>query len=253
MTPVLILARLALTEYHRRKIFTVTLLMMFLVAGMGLISNPFTIGTESRLMRDLALFFIQLYLIFFGMALGATALPNEIERKTLYAFLSKPIGRGQVLWGKFLAISVLVFANSLVLGLLLLLVLKVSTGEIHAIILAAALLSGLESMVTAGFCILFSTFMTLPVTLASVVLLYVAGALSHVYVSSLTAGNPIMRFVLVHLKSVLPYFDYFSIRSAATHNYPVSPAYLVMTIAYGCLYIVLVMRLAEAVFSWKDL
>lgn len=253
MTAVLTLSMLALKEYNRRKLFVVTLLMMFIVAGTGLISNPFTIGTQSRLMRDLALVFIQLYIVFFGMALGATALPSEIERKTLYSFLSKPISRAQYLWGKLLAICGLVLLNTLVLGAELMLVLKVSSGEFNWMVLAACLLVALESIVVASFCLFFSTFTTVAVSFAFMFLLYVTGSLSHAYVSTFTADNPVIGFFLVHLKSLLPYFDYFSIRSAATHNNPVSPAYFVMTLVYGLLYILIAMRLAEAVFSSKDL
>lgn len=253
MKATITLASLAYKEYLRRKIFVLTLLMMFIVAGTGLLSNPFTVGTHARLMRDLALLFIQLFLIFFGSALGSTALGNEIERKTLYTFLAKPISRAQYLWGKFLAIGLLILLNSLILGIELILVLKISTGELSGMVLAACLLTALEAMVVTSFCIFFSTFMTVAVTFASVILLYVTGSLSHVYITTLTADNHVMQWGLVHLKSMIPYFDYFSIRSAVVHNHPVSLLYLSMAIVYGALYIVAVMLLADAVFSRKDL
>jgi ABC-type transport system involved in multi-copper enzyme maturation permease subunit len=253
MNAVLTLCRLTLMEYNRRKLFVVTLIMMLLVAGTGLIANPFTTGSQSRLLRDLALLLLQFYLVFYGMALGAAALPAEIERKTLYAFLSKPISRTQYLWGKFLAITLLILLNALVLGLELTLIVKVSAGEFHWMVLAACFLTAIEAIVAASFCIFFSTFMTVAVTFAAMVLLYVIGSLSHVYILTVTADNKVMRFLLVHLKSLLPYFDYFSIRSAATHDYLVSWAYLGMTTVYGFLYMLLAMLLAEAAFSWKDL
>jgi len=247
------IANLTLKEYARRKLYVVTLLMMFIVAGTGLLANPFTVGTQSRLIRDLALLFIQLFTIFLGMALGATALSNEIERKSIYPFLSKPISRGTYLRGKCLAIAIFLTANAFVLGGLLLLIVRISAGETHWAIFSACLLIAVEATVVASFCLFFSTFMTVSVTFASMVLVYIVGNLSHVYALTLTADNPVMRVILRVLKSIIPYFDYFSIRSAVTHNLPVSPPYIATAAGYGLLYVTLAMLLAEAAFSWKDL
>jgi Cu-processing system permease protein len=253
MKPISTLASLALKEYYRRKILIVILLMMFLVAGTGLLSNPFTLGVQGRLMRDLALWFIELFTVFFSLALAAGILPNEIERKLVYPFLARPISRSQYLWGKFWAISLIVGASDFILGLELVLILRFSISAWHWMVLGACLLLWIEAMVVIAFCLWFSTFMTAPVTFASMVLLYVLGNLSHVYALTLTTGNPIMQWILLRIKSIIPYFDYFSIRSAVTHNHPVSFFYFVACILYGIFYVLLAMLLAEAVFAGRDL
>ncbi len=253
MRTVLTISALGLKDYYRRKIFIITLLIMFVVAGTGLLANPFTLGFQSRLIRDIALLFIQLFTIFFALALGATAIPNEIERKMIYPFLARPLTRGQYLWGKFLAIALLVILNDLIFGAELIVMLAFSAREVHWMILPACLLISLESLVVIAFALWFSTFATPPVTFALMVLLYVVGNLSHIYTLTLTAGNSIMAFLLMHLKGLIPYFDYFSIRSAVTHDHPVTLAYFAMVFLYGALYIFVIMLLAEVSFLRKNL
>lgn len=253
MTPVFVLANLALKEYYRRRLLVVLLLMMIVVAGAGLLSNPFTLGVQGRLMRDLSLLAIQVFVVFFALALSATALPNEIERKLLYPFLARSITRSQYLWGKFTAIAAVTGVSALILGLELVAILSVSEAGWHWAVMGAVLLLWVEAMVVTAFAIWFSALMTAPVTFAAVLLLYVVGSLSHVYAATLTSGNPIMQVVLPRVKSLIPYFDYFSIRSAVTHDHPVSAIYFAASILYGALYVVLAMLLAEASFTWRDL
>jgi ABC-type transport system involved in multi-copper enzyme maturation permease subunit len=247
------LSGLTIKEYYRRKVLIVLFLMMLVVAGSGLLSNPFTMGIQGQLMRDLSLLFIEWFGVFFSLALASTFLPNEIERKVLYPFLSRGISRGKYLWGKFLGISSILAFFNLILGLELMLVVKISIGAAHPLILGACFLFWVQDMVIVGFSIFFSTFMTAPVSFASMVLLYILGDISHFYVEAFTSGNPIVNFLLLKVKSLLPYFDYFSIRAAVTHNYSVSFSYIGAAALYGALYIVLAMLFAESVFLKKDL
>ncbi len=250
---ILTLSGLTIKEYYRRKVLIVLFIMMLVVAGTGLLSNPFTLGMQGELMRDISLLFIELFGVFFSLALASTFLPNEMERKLLYPFLARGISRGKYLWGKFVGISSILGFFNLVLGLELMLILKLSTGTAHPLILGACLLFWIEDMVVTAFSIWFSTFMTAPVSFASMVLLYILGDLSHIYAETFTTGNPIMQFFILRVKSIIPYFDYFSIRAAVTHNYSVSFSYFASTTLYGFLYIVLAMLFAEAVFLKRDL
>lgn len=253
MKAVFILSRLALKEYYRRKLFIVTFLSMFIVAGTGLLSNPFTLGVQTRFMSETALVYIRFYSVILAVALAASSLSNEIERKTIYPFLAEPIGRGQYLWGKFLGVAVIVIINNLILASELILILKLSGGGTHLMVFSACFLIVIEALVITGLGLWFSTRATAPVSFALVVLIYVIGDLSHIYVQTLTTGNLIMRWILAHLKSILPYFEYFSIRSAVIHEYPVRFSYIANATLYGLLYIGLIMLLAELSFSRKDL
>lgn len=245
--------QLTVVEYSRRKVFMVILFMMLGVAGTSLLFNPSSIGFQSRLMRDLALLFIELFSVGFALALSATSIPNEMERKSLYTVLAKPITRGEYLWGKFLAIAFCIFAAVIVLGLELLILVAVSTREFHPMVPVACLMIGLESVVVSAIAIWLSTFMTPAVTFTSVLLLYVIGSISHVYTLTLTTGNPIMGWCMLRLKSLIPYFDYFSIRSAVTHDHPVSSIYLLSVTLYGIAYILVAMLFSEISFLRKDL
>lgn len=253
MKAILTISRLTLKEYYRRKVLIVTLLSMLLLGGTGLLSNPFTLGLQTRFMRDMALLVIQIVSLLFSLSLAATLIPNEIERKTLHVFLAKPMPRIHCLLGKFLAVAALVALNDFVLGAELIVILMVNHANPQALVPLACSFIWMESLVIASIGLWISTFASAPVSFALVSLLYILGSVSHVYALVLTIGNPVIRWLLLRVKSILPYFDYFSIRGAVVQNHPVPLSYIGATALYGLLYIILALLLSEISFARKDL
>jgi len=62
----------------------------------------FQIQGVSRYVKDLGYSFITLFSMLISITVSARQLPDEIEKRTIYPLLAKPVGRSQVVTGKFL-------------------------------------------------------------------------------------------------------------------------------------------------------
>lgn len=120
----------------------------FAVALYSLVVGAFTLRSAPRVVADLGAASISLFSIAVAVIIGATSLYRELEQKTIFPILARPVGRGEYLVGKYLGtlltIAVFILADA---GLVLLLsaalagrpaVLIASAGAIPVVTLVAA-------------------------------------------------------------------------------------------------------------------
>ncbi len=96
---------------------------------------------QARVVNDIGLASISLFSVIVAVFLGASLLYKEIERKTLYVILPKPIRRTEFLLGKYFGICLSAFVFVAIMGALQLWVTAIQAGA--AIELALLVLSGL--------------------------------------------------------------------------------------------------------------
>ena len=94
----------------------------FSVAAFSLVVGAFTLNNAPRVVSDLGSASISLFAVVVAIVICATSLYRELEQKTLFPILARPIRRGEYLVGKYLGtvltIAVFVMADA---GLVLLL------------------------------------------------------------------------------------------------------------------------------------
>src|SRR6185436_6314296 len=96
------IARNAFREAVRdRVLYNLVLFVLLLTAG-AIFLGELSGGQEAKIIVDLGLSSILLFGVFIAIFVGVGLLHKEIERRTIYAILSKPIGRGEFLLGKYL-------------------------------------------------------------------------------------------------------------------------------------------------------
>ena len=102
MSIILSIARTTIGEAVRRRILLVILLIgiLFLVIAPSL--NMLTPRQETTVLKGLTLGVIQITSAVIALVLTVYMLPNEVERRTIYTILSKPVQRWQFLLGKYL-------------------------------------------------------------------------------------------------------------------------------------------------------
>ncbi len=83
----------------------------FAVAMFSLVVGAFTLNNAARVASDLGVASISIFGIAVAIIIGATSLHRELEQKTLFPLLARPIRRGEYLVGKYLGtlLTILVF------------------------------------------------------------------------------------------------------------------------------------------------
>jgi len=102
LRPIISIASTTLGEAIRRKVLLIILLIgiLFLVIAPGL--GVLSARSETTVLRGMLLGVIQLTSAVIAVVLTVYMIPNEIERRTIYTILSKPVQRWQFLVGKYL-------------------------------------------------------------------------------------------------------------------------------------------------------
>ena len=99
---------------------------------------------ELPMVQAFALLGIYFFNAIIALFLGTTSFYRDVERKTVYFILAKPVSRAQFLIGKFLGLCAVIFLTSLLLAVAYLAVVALAGGGFDALGLLAVLMQWLE-------------------------------------------------------------------------------------------------------------
>jgi len=134
--------------------FALTLILTTFVLG------EWSLHEEVRVTTDLGLAGISLFMVLLAVVLGVSLMHKEIDKKTLYPVLTKPVARWQFLLGKYLGMALTLALAIVVLSAVLLLVLAIQGGRPSRALGVALALVYMEVLVVTAVAILFSSFST---------------------------------------------------------------------------------------------
>ena len=217
------------------------------------LATPLALGEGSRLTVDLGLSGISLIGLFAVLLVGTSLVAKELERRTIYNLLSRPISRSSYLVGKWAGLSAALWTVAAVLGIALWITLALrGVHDRTPAIFEATYMAGLELTVVTAIAVLFSSLST-PVLSALYTLgLYLVGQWSY-DLRELAAHYPAPLSHLMRLISDLaPNLPLFNVRSLAAAGATTTLAHLGIATVYALLYAACVLCLATAAFESRD-
>ncbi len=251
---VLALARGTFLETVRDRVFYLVAFFGFVMMSSTTILSPLTIGAQGKIVSDVGLAAMTLLGLLVVVFVGSGMVRKELDKGTITTILSKPIGRREYLLGKFLGLNLTMGAMLAVMSVMFLLMLLLSPGAFSLRFGVAFYLAFLELSVVTAIVVFFSTCVS-PV-LAAVFTLgaFVAGHLSE---SMRDFGQLQQGFVGQKVATVvyylLPNLEVFNVRGSVVHGDPVTAAHVALATLYGICWTALLLLLAGAVFSRKEL
>lgn len=148
---IFIIAKLTASEWIRLKFFHVIIFFGLIFIGFSHMLSSLTFSVMERLLFDFGLAGMELGIIMISSLIGTHSIQREIDRKTLFVLLARPIPRSNIVLGSWLSVMILCFLFSV--GFLLSLIFS-SGGATHNLGLAIATLSSLsKAMVVSSFAI----------------------------------------------------------------------------------------------------
>src|SRR5437870_7555468 len=115
-THILAIARNAFREAVRDRVLYNLVVFVLLLITSAIFVGELSAGEEAKITVDLGLSAMLLFGVFIAVFVGVGLVYKEIERRTLYSILSKPIGRGEFLLGKYLGLCLTLLVNILIMG-----------------------------------------------------------------------------------------------------------------------------------------
>src|SRR5919205_639237 len=109
------IARNAFREAVRDRVLYNLVMFVLLLTGASIFIGELSGGQERKVIVDLGLSAMLLFGVFIAIFVGVGLVYKEIERRTIYAVFSKPIGRGQFVLGKYFGLCLTLLLNVVVM------------------------------------------------------------------------------------------------------------------------------------------
>jgi ABC-type transport system involved in multi-copper enzyme maturation permease subunit len=230
------------------------------VVGFGLAAlavtqliSPLALGEANRLTVDLGLSAISLLGMLIILLVGTSLVAKEVERRTIYNLLSRPIGRPLYLIGKWGGLTAALWAVACVLGAGLwgILALRGQAGHGGALV-EAVYLAGLELSVMTALAVMFSALST-PV-LSALYTLGCYGLGQWSYDLRLFAHHfpPGLAGAMEVAANLVPNLPIFNMRSLVADGTGTSALHLGLASGYALVYCACVLALGAAAFESRD-
>ena len=231
--------------------------ILFFAIGVIVLSlalQEITVGDREKVVRSVALGSIAAFGSIISMFLGISLVWKEVERKTVYTILSKPISRWMFVLGKYLGMMMTLVVQILVMLVVYTLLLTAQQTFPPMVVYVSALLLIVELMLLTSWATLFSTY-SAPTTAAAFTLaVFLIGHLADdIWLYGSALESPGAAQIAKMLYWVLPNFEMFNIRSHAVHELPIPWEQVTGAVAYGAFYTAAVLGLAMVVFERRDL
>jgi ABC-type transport system involved in multi-copper enzyme maturation permease subunit len=200
---------------------------------------------------------ISIFGVVMAVFLGVGLVHKEIERRTLYTMLSKPVRRWEFIAGKYFGLCLTLTVNTLLMsvGLAVALLYVDRTLRVtDAPILVSVLFILLQLLLITGIALAFSCFATPVVATLGSLGLYVVGVFSDdIRTFGALAKDPMLQYLTTFLYYVLPNFGQYNVISAVAHDQRIPGALIAGNIAYAALYVAITLIVSAAIFSNRDL
>ena len=257
MSRILIVARNTFREAVRDRVLYNLVFFALLMIVSAVIVGQISMDIETVVMVSLGLSAISLIGLLIAVFTGVGLVSKEIDKRTLHAVLAKPLRRWEFLLGKFagLVLTLTVNTAAMAAGLLLaMLFVKHSIVRGDAVVLVAVYFILLKLALVVALAMLFSCFTSPLLAILFTGGIYVAG----LFVAQLrnlqtTQMTPQMQRVFSILSFLLPNFENYDVMGAAAHGRSIPAALVVHNTLYTVLYCAIVLSVAAAIFSRKDL
>jgi ABC-type transport system involved in multi-copper enzyme maturation permease subunit len=213
-----------------------------------------TVGDEGKIVKDIGLASMQVFSMLIAVMMSMILISREVDNRTVFNILAKPVRRWQFILGKYLGLVTIVAANLLLITLVLMLMVLVVTREVDFMLLFAGIMTMLEMLVLAAFATLFAV-LTRPI-LGSLMTLavFVVGHMSaDLWLLTRQLPGALTRIAIAVVYYLLPNLERFNFRTEIVHDLPIPEAAIVWAVVYAVAFVAVVLYLAVLRFRGKDL
>ncbi len=240
-------------EVIRDRIFYSLVFFAALILGASVLISTLTIGEQTKIIEDLSLGAINIFGVIISIFVGIGLVSKEIEKKTIYTIISKPIRRYEFLLGKYLGLAMTLLIYISLMTVCFMTVLYLYIGAVRWNLLLAVLFIYFELLVVTAVAMLFSTFSTPTLSATYTLAVYVIGHLiADLKGLAEKAPSELAKGLLNVLYYVLPNLGNFNIKGEVVHNVPIAFDRVAATAAYGVIYVFVLLLTASAVFQRRN-
>jgi Cu-processing system permease protein len=254
-------------ESVRDRVFYNLLLFAVLLVGASVLVGQMTAGQDVKIIKDLGLAATSLFGLFIAVFVGIGLVWKEVERRSVYSLIAKPVRRVELVIGKYIGLGITLLVNISVMAAVLFALLAYmqwtappnlrAAWEAPAVdpaLLKAFLLTYVQLLLVTAIALFFSTFSS---PMLSAVLTFGFYVIGHFnadlkHFDAVVTSAPLV-WLLRALYYLLPNLAPFNVTAQVVHGQPVPAGYVLMTIGYAVVYVTFLLTAASYIFARRDL
>lgn len=257
MSSVATLAWVTVREALRKKLAVNLLVFAVGLVSASLVISRLTFGEQYRIIVDIGLSAMEIFGTLIAVFLGAGLVAGDVERRTVYPIVAKPVSRAQYVAGRYLGLVATTTLNLLVMAAVFVAVLAAYLGGPGFLVTTpvAATLGAiaLQLAMIGAVAVFFSTFTTSTLAVIFTLSLVVAGHLASDLVRHWAKEGAAAAWMGKAIYLVVPNLEALNLKEAMVYKDSPTAAALTLAFGYGLLYATGVVALGAATFSRRDL
>jgi ABC-type transport system involved in multi-copper enzyme maturation permease subunit len=241
-------------ESVRDKIFFSLLAFALLLLGFSVVLGRLSLGDTYKIIQDFGLMAISLFGTLTAIFVGIGMVYKEMEKRTAYVILAKPISRWQFLLGKYFGLSLTLAVMEIFMAVCLFAVCYLYKGMVpyRSVYAIAGIFFELQLILAAAM--LFSTFSTPFLSGLFTLGVFVIGHVTvdlRVIAEGMEAS--MLKTVMNTMYYILPNLERLNFKGAVVHQLEIPPGVFPMAIVYSLAYTVVIMMCSIVIFNRRDL
>ena len=249
----------SIAYYTFKELFKSKILLNVFFVGLGLmvvtyVATEFTYGVPERVALDFGLGMLSLSSMAISLFLGVSLLSKEIESRTVYMIISRPVPRYAFILGKLLGLTGIQMLNILILSCMTILSSYLLGGSVTSLLFWSILFIFLESMLLLLVVVFISLIANnILSVLFSVLLLLMGHAIKDTQGITFVQNRPFLKGILDVYHFVLPAFHKLNLKDFILYEKSLPLSYLIPNLVYGITYSAAILCLIVVTFNRKNL
>lgn len=239
-------------ELARNKILYMILFFGVVLIAFSLVLASLSLGQSDKIVADFGLAMVEIFGIISVIFIGSQLLFREIEGKTVYLILSKPVARKDFILGKFLGFSAILFFIIFIQSIISTIVFLVASTPLSTLLFVSIGFIYLKLLLLFAIILFFSTFISPLLSILLVMGVYVIGhSVTTMTDMAIRSGNQALFYFSKALMVVFPNLEALNIKSLIGTPVTLAPSYFALNIAHALLYIAVILTFAVLIFNRK--
>jgi ABC-type transport system involved in multi-copper enzyme maturation permease subunit len=227
-----------------------------LLSGSAILVGQISIDIERLVVINLGLTAVSLFGVVIAIFIGIGLVSKEIEKRTLYTVLSRPVRRWEFIVGKFFGLAGTLVVNTFFMAIgvfAALLYVSHKFAAADASILVALYFIVLEFLIICALALLFSSFSSPLLSAVFAFSLFVIGSFAQDLRGFAGMAHGFTRWLVMGAAYLVPNFSAFNVVSVVAHGESLSATLILHNTLYALFYAAMVLSGAVLIFERRNL
>ncbi len=243
-------------EAVRDRVLYNLIVFALLLVGAALLFGEISIGIERQVLVNLGLTAISLFGLVIAIFIGIGLVSKEIEKRTLYTVLSRPVRRWEFILGKFCGLMGTLAVNTFFMALGFFAALLYLAHRFQAAdrwLLVAIYFIVLQFVIVTALALLFSAFSSPLLAAVFAFAMFLIGSFAEDLRGFAAMTSGVVHWFMTAAAWLVPNFAAFNVISLVAHDQPIAVSLIVYNTLYALLYAAAAIAGAVLIFERRNM